>query len=116
MNPSSTAVVLFALDATFNDLSSAVLNHFGTTINPDRETFARNNLSPAPELAYLNTDASRKFKANYSSGNFMDSIGGNPNGGESFGYVFQKNGKIYAIYSLAPNLVLTEMVERIKLY
>jgi len=86
-------------------LSFSVLNIFGKEGNPERTVFVKDNMSPAPELDYLNPDLAFKFKANRAiSVNSLAS-------GSYKGYVFQKNERIYLLYSLDTNTVLSEMVK-----
>lgn len=96
--------------ANFNDLVLAthVLNIFGKTGNSDPTIFAKNNMSPSPELDYLNPDLALKFKANRT-----ESVPSLPNGNYE-GYVFQKNNEIYILYSLDTNTILSKMISTFK--
>ncbi len=86
-------------------LSFSVLNIFGKEGNPEHAVFVKSNMFPAPELNYLNPDLAFKFKANR-----VKPVNSLPSGSYK-GYVFQKNERIYLLYSLDTNTVLSEMVK-----
>lgn len=96
----------------FDDLNLVlavhVLNIFGKTENPDRTVFVKNNMSPAPELDYINPDLALKFKANR-----VESMRSLPSGSYG-GYIFQRNAKVYILYSLETDTVLAEMIKTFK--
>jgi len=89
-------------------LATHVLNIFGKTGNPDRIVFVKNNMSLSPELDYLNPDLALKFRANR-----VESVR-SLHSGSYKGYVFQRNAKIYIIYSLEIDIVLAKMAKTFK--
>ena len=90
------------------DLAMQVINWFGKNDNPEFTVFAKNNMSPAPELDYLRTDLSRKFNA------IRKEPSGGLSSGKYKGYVFQKNNNVYIVYSVETDTVLPKMISTFK--